>query len=288
MASLDRHPFLAYVSPVATAKIPIEDNYGDILGKAQRGLKLSDTALASKAGVSENALAGLRSGKKDEPVLRPVAQALNLNADALLVSARQSWYPVDPLPINGFDIFNTPFEDMTVNSYLVFDPQTKVAAAFDTGADCTGMLDSIREHGLKLELILITHIHGDHIIDLNRLKEKTGAPAFVSDREPIKGAEPFPDGREFRVGRLRIETRRTSGHSRGGVTYVVTGLAKRLAVVGDAMFAGSMGGGMVSFEEALQTNRENILSLPDDTVICPGHGPLTTVGEEKQHNPFYS
>jgi glyoxylase-like metal-dependent hydrolase (beta-lactamase superfamily II) len=49
-----------------------------------------------------------------------------------------------------------------------------------------------------------------------------------------------------------------------------------------------MGGGMVSYEEALRTNRENILTLPDDTVICPGHGPLTTVGEEKQHNPFFA
>ena len=110
----------------------------------------------------------------------------------------------------------------------------------------------------------------------------------VSDRERTKGAEPFPDGHTFRVGNLRIETRRTSGHSRGGVTYFVTGLKRRLAIVGDAMFAGSMGGGLVNFEEALQTNRANILTLPDDTVICPGHGPLTTVGEERLHNPFYA
>jgi len=87
---------------------------------------------------------------------------------------------------------------------------------------------------------------------------------------------------------LQVTTRRTSGHVRGGVTYVVTGLSQRLAIVGDAMFAGSMGGGMVSYAEALQTNRENILTLPDDTVICPGHGPLTTVGEQKQHNPFFT
>ena len=273
---------------MATAKIPIEDNFGDILGKAQRGLKLSDATLANKAGVSEAALQSVRAGKIDEAVVRPWAKALGLNADALLVSSRQGWYPADPGPITGLVCFNTPYEDMTVNSYLVFDPQTKAAVAFDTGADCTGMLDAIRDHGLKLELILITHIHGDHIFDLTRLKEKTGAAAFVSDRERTKGAEPFADGHAFRVGNLRIETRRTSGHSRGGVTYVVTGLARRLAIVGDAMFAGSMGGGLVSFEEALQTNRTNILTLPDDTVICPGHGPLTTVGEEKLHNPFYA
>jgi glyoxylase-like metal-dependent hydrolase (beta-lactamase superfamily II) len=68
---------------------------------------------------------------------------------------------------------------------------------------------------------------------------------------------------------------------------VVTGLAKPLVVVGDALFAGSMGGGMVSFADALANNRSQIFTLADETVICPGHGPLTTVGLEKRHNPFY-
>jgi glyoxylase-like metal-dependent hydrolase (beta-lactamase superfamily II) len=85
-----------------------------------------------------------------------------------------------------------------------------------------------------------------------------------------------------------VQTRRTSGHARGGVTNVETGLARRLAIVGDALFAGSMGGGLVSYDEALRTNHEQILTLPDDTILCCGHGPLTTVGEEKFHNPFFS
>ena len=71
------------------------------------------------------------------------------------------------------------------------------------------------------------------------------------------------------------------------MTYVVRGLPRTLAIVGDAIFAGSMGGGGVSYKDALQTNRENILTLPDETVICPGHGPLTTVGEQKRVNPFF-
>ena len=87
---------------------------------------------------------------------------------------------------------------------------------------------------------------------------------------------------------MQIETRQTSGHSRGGITYVISGLPRRIAVVGDAMFAGSMGGGLVSYQEALRTNREQILTLPDNTILCCGHGPLTTVGEEKLHNPFFS
>ena len=284
---LDARRNLAYVTRVATAHIPLEDNFGDILGKAQRGLKLSDTALASKAGVSETALQAIRAGKLDEPVLRALAKALGLGEDALLVSARQGWYPADAGPIDGLACFTTPYREMTVNSYLVFDPQTRAAAAFDTGADCSEMLDSIKKHGLKLELILITHIHSDHILKLDQLKKTTGASVFVSSREPMAGAEAFEDGREFRVGNLRIETRRTSGHSRGGVSFVVTGLARQLVIVGDAMFAGSMGGGLVSYNDALETNRTGILTLPDDTIICPGHGPLTTVGEEKLNNPFF-
>jgi glyoxylase-like metal-dependent hydrolase (beta-lactamase superfamily II) len=250
-------------------KIPLEDNYDDIIGKASRGLKtpIGDMPAAS-----------------DEARIRQIAQQLQLGPDALVASARRAWYPADPGTIDGLACFNTKYEDMTVNSYVVFDPQTKVAAAFDTGADCSGML----ELPVNIQQILITHIHGDHVLDLARLKEATGAKAFVSQRETISGAEPFPDGKTFSIGSLQVETRRTSGHSRGGVTYVVTGLAKRLAIVGDAMFAGSMGGGIVDFREALETNRSNIMSLPDDTVICPGHGPLSTVGEQRTHNPFFA
>jgi glyoxylase-like metal-dependent hydrolase (beta-lactamase superfamily II) len=72
------------------------------------------------------------------------------------------------------------------------------------------------------------------------------------------------------------------------MTYVVTGSYRPIAVVGDALFAGSMGGGSVSYEDALQTNRGEIFSLPDSTTLCPGHGPMTSVAEEKEHNPFFA
>ena len=85
-----------------------------------------------------------------------------------------------------------------------------------------------------------------------------------------------------------METRLTSGHSAGGVTYFIRGLARPVAIVGDSIFAGSMGGGMVSYADALRNNREQILTLPDETIICPGHGPLTTVGEQKAANPFFA
>lgn len=270
------------------ANIPLEDNFNDILGKALRGLKRSADEAAGQAGIGADALQRALDGQFDETTVRKVAPHLQLGVDQLVASGRQAWYPADPGPIDGLACFNTPFEDMTVNSYLVWDPHTKQAVAFDSGADAGVMVETIRARSLKVELILLTHTHGDHIIDLTVLKKATGARAWVGEKEEFDEAEPFAPGKTFTVGSLTINTRQTSGHARGGITYVVNGLARRLAIVGDAMFAGSMGGGMVSYDEALRTNRDNILTLPDDTVLCPGHGPLTTVGEEKLHNPFFT
>jgi glyoxylase-like metal-dependent hydrolase (beta-lactamase superfamily II) len=112
-------------------------------------------------------------------------------------------------------------------------------------------------------------------------------PVFSCKNEPWLSTQLFDYGTTFQLGELEIETRQTTGHSRGGVTYIIHGLAKPVAIVGDALFASSMGGGVVSFTDALKTNREQIFTLPEDTIICPGHGPMTTVGEEKAHNPFY-
>jgi len=267
--------------------IPLEDKFNDIVGKAMRGTQQSDSQVAQKAGVDAGAVQALREGQWNEAAARKVAPVLHLGAEALAASGNESWAP-RPISLDGLAQFNTPYEDMTVNSYLVWDPRTLEAAAFDTGADCGGMLELIAAKKLEVKYILLTHTHGDHIFDLDRLKEKTGAPAFVGDREPIDGAESFAHGRSWTLGALKIESRLTWGHSKGGITFVVTGLAHPVAVVGDAVFAGSMGGGGISYADALATNKKEILSLPDDTVVAPGHGPLTTIGEEKQHNPFFT
>lgn len=266
--------------------IPLEDNYNDILGKAQRGRKLSNEQLAEQAGVTVADVRRVVGGEFAEPIVRRLAPVLGLSAARLVAAGRKEWYP-QPREVAGVALFNTPFQDMTVNAYLAWDPATKQAAAFDTGADAGPMLAAVRNHGLTVAGILITHIHGDHIADLERLKKETGATAYVSALEPVAGAVPFAPGRELRIGGLTVATRQTSGHSKGGTTYVVTGLARPVAVVGDALFAGSMGGGLVNFAEALRNNQQQILTLPNETVLCCGHGPLTTVGEEKQHNPFH-
>jgi hydroxyacylglutathione hydrolase len=135
---------------------------------------------------------------------------------------------------------------------------------------------------------LLTHAHPDHIEDLDRLRKKTGAPVFISERESAPGAQPFAEGKRFQAGKLEIEARLTWGHSPGGTTFVVYGLAHPVAIVGDSLFAGSMGGGNVSYADAVRNNLEKILTLPNETIICPGHGPMTTVGKEKKHNAFFA
>jgi len=164
----------------------------------------------------------LREGTFDEAAARGIAPVLHLGADQLVTLGKKTWRP-KPVTVSGLVSFNTPFEDMTVNSYIAFDRASGEAVAFDTGADCSGMLELLAREKLTLKLILLTHTHGDHILELDRLEEKTGAPAFVGNREPIDGAETFAEGREFQCGALRIGTRLTWGHSPGGITYVITG-----------------------------------------------------------------
>jgi glyoxylase-like metal-dependent hydrolase (beta-lactamase superfamily II) len=267
--------------------IPLEDSFADVIGKAQRGLGLADGDLTSRAGISREALESLKSGEFDAAAARQVAPLLGLNPQALEALGRNAYQPADA-SVEGLAQFNTVFGDMTVNAYLVWNPASKEAAAFDTGGDCSPMLDCIRLEGLTLKAIFLTHTHGDHIFDLDRLREQNGAPAYVSSREPVEGAETIDAGREFSLGTLRIGSRQTWGHSKGGITWVVSGLRRPVAIVGDALFAGSMGGGMVSYQDALKTDRAEIFSLPDETIVCPGHGPMTTVGEEKRHNPFFA
>ena len=72
------------------------------------------------------------------------------------------------------------------------------------------------------------------------------------------------------------------------MTFFIRGLDQPVAIVGDSLFAGSMGGGNVSYEDAVRNNLEKILTLPNDTILCPGHGPMTTVAEEKKHNAFFA
>jgi len=268
--------------------IELEDNVGDIVGKAQRGLGISDSELAKKSGANPDAVRKVRDGQFDEATIRAVAPVLNLDAEALVDLAQGKW---KPNAIKDFDClaqFSTSYSGMLVNAYLVWDLASKHAVAFDTGAECDGMLKLATKENVSIEMILLTHAHPDHVADLPRLREETAAEIFAPAREPVPSAEKIEEGQHFSLGKIDIEARLTWGHSPGGMTFVCTGLARPVAIVGDSMFAGSIGGGSVSYKDAVQNNLEKILTLPDETIICPGHGPMTTVGEEKNHNPFFA
>jgi hydroxyacylglutathione hydrolase len=272
------------------ARIPLEDNFDDVINKAQRGLKISDAELAKRAEVAPGDLAAIKTGKVNDTVLRRVARHLRLSSDALEALAHKTWYPQQPIFPKGFAAFNTTYGSMTVNSYLVWDARARVAAAFDTGATAEGMLDVIRAEELTVRYIFLTHTHEDHVADLARLAAETKAEVWASELEPSDhpGAKTFKENAHFHIGGVAIKTLLTSGHSPGLTTFYITGLSWPLAVVGDAIFASSMGGSATRFEEQYRNNREKILPLPRDTVLACGHGPITTLGQEKLHNPFFA
>lgn len=272
------------------ARIPLEDNFDDVINKAQRGLKITDANLAAWADVSPDDLAALKSGRPVLGALRRIARHLRLSPNALETLAQKGWYPEQPVFPRGFAAFNTRYEDMTVNSYLVWDPREKVAAAFDTGADATAMIDLIRAENLTLRYIFITHTHEDHVADLARLAAGTNAEVWASELEPVAhpGAKAFKENAHFHLGTIAVKTLFTFGHSPGMTTYFVTGLSWPLAIVGDSIFASSMGGSQTHFEDQLRNNKQKILTLARDTVLACGHGPLTTLAQEKVHNPFFA
>ena len=273
--------------PLSQEKLSLEDAVEDILGKARKGLRLTVEDLAERADLTPDAVQRLMKGEYEAESLSRLAFALHLHGPSLQKLAEGSWYP-QPVPeLDGFAMFTTPYGDMTVNAYLVWDPKTREAASFDTGATCQPMLDLVREKGLTLKRIFITHTHMDHLADLDHLQASCEALSYGSAAENPLGLKPLMHGDGLVLGSLRIRVLGTSGHTPGGLSYFIEGLSKPLVVVGDALFAGSMGGAPYAYFEALENNRTKILSLPPQTVICPGHGPLTTVGEERANNPFF-
>ncbi len=272
------------------ARIPLEDNFTDVIGKAQRGWKISDSDLCARAGVTLADLAVVKAGKPIDAVLRRIARHLRLDPDALEDLAHARWLPRAPVFPRGFAMFNTLHEDCMVNSYLVWETRSRTAAAFDTGADCTGLLDTIAAERLDLRYIFLTHTHSDHVADLAQLAAATRAEVWASEREPAPhaGARTFAENSHFHLGEIAVKTLLTWGHSPGQTTFFVTGLAWPLAIVGDALFAGSMGGSVEHFAEQQRNDQEKIFTLPRDTVLACGHGPLTTLAEERAHNPFFA
>ena len=265
----------------------LEDFHEDILGKAMRGFGIGKNEMAHRLGVGRSEIEAILNGGVEENLINAIAGELKLDGGKLIRSAKKEWCPA-PLGINGLKQFNLPFGDMMVNAFVIWDVNSKKAWVFDSGSVAEPILSFIQGQKLSVDAIFLTHTHRDHIACLDVLTAGAGNPAvYVHELEAMDGCQSITAGFSYSCGNLSLNTLHTHGHALGGMTYVVDGLQRRIAIVGDAIFAGSMGGGMISYKDALRTNHEKIMTLPDDTVLCPGHGPLTTVGEEKKNNPFF-
>ena len=265
----------------------LEDNHEDIIAKAMRGQNIGKSTLAKKTGIERSAIDRLLEGEKMESVISKIAPILKLDTEKLLISAGKIWLP-NQVGLEQVRSFDSAFGTMTVNAYVVFEKSTRRAWIFDTGTECNSLLSFIEEENLKVDAILLTHTHRDHIYCLDQMREAFRNPVvYVHKSEQIQNTLPIDEFFESSMGNISLKALHTYGHSIGGTTYLISGLPSSLAVVGDALFAGSMGGGMVSYRDALRTNREKIMTLPNETIICPGHGPMSTIGEEKQYNPFF-
>lgn len=193
------------------------------------------------------------------------------------------------------------------NCTILGDEKTGEAIVIDPGDDIPQIQAILNRHGLKVKYIVITHAHIDHIAGAQKLKRLTGAPVYYNENdlplvkmmdvqaswlrmptpEVAPPDAPLTEGQKIAVGDIHGEILCTPGHTQGSVCLYVPD--QSLLIAGDTLFAGSVGrtdlpGG--DSRQLIHSIRDQILTLPDETKVIPGHGPNTTVGEEREENPF--
>jgi hydroxyacylglutathione hydrolase len=271
--------------------MPLEDELGDILQKARDGKSWSRDDLVRETDLPGDDLQRIESYQltpEDADILK-LAKALNLDGPALIDIARERWEPDKPADDPDFDLvcLNVFMGEYPVNCYLLRCKSTGETAVVDTGANPKTIISKAREMNIRPSMVLLTHAHPDHAGGLGELSNAFDCPTYIDYKEPQpKGSSKFKivkDGDEVTLGKLRIQCIETPGHTTGGVSYLIN----QTLLSGDVIFAGSMGRANSSWEELFNSITEKVLRLPDATGIHPGHGPATTVGQEKNHNPFF-
>jgi glyoxylase-like metal-dependent hydrolase (beta-lactamase superfamily II) len=193
------------------------------------------------------------------------------------------------------------------NCSILGDDATSEAMVIDPGDDIADVLAIIRKHGLQVKQIVITHAHIDHVGGAMKLRAATGAPILLNQNDyallkmldeqadwigvPPPGTveidRSVQSGETVAAGSLSASVLHTPGHTEGSICLYFA--AEKKLIAGDTLFAGSIGrtdlpGG--SMQKILRSLHDTVLALPDDTVVVPGHGRLTTIGEERESNPF--
>jgi glyoxylase-like metal-dependent hydrolase (beta-lactamase superfamily II) len=200
-----------------------------------------------------------------------------------------------------------PVGMLQCNCSIFGDEQTREALVVDPGDEITRILQVLKRHGLTVKGIVITHAHIDHIGGAQKLKKATGAPVYMNpnDAELQKMMEvqagwlgvetpdaveidsPAMDGGKLVVGATEFHVLHTPGHTQGSISLWIPSEGKLVA--GDTLFRDSIGrtdlpGG--DSRQILRSIHQKLLPLPEETVVIPGHGEKTTLGREKQFNPF--
>lgn len=271
----------------------LEDDVSDILRKTQRGLNIDAAALARSTGISAAAIQAWTAGDglptADEA--RALAVPLRLDPGKFSDRVTGSWEPHVSLPPN---VRHHPHDPHPSNGYLFFLDDGKTAALIDPAGLPSTLLRAVNDGPYTLRYILITHKHADHCdatADIAAAYPDAQIVMHRSDAAAIgplaRRAVPIVDGDELPFGdAATIRMLHTPGHTDGSSCF----LFRSTLFTGDTLFAGSVGGafGEVStYDDILRSVKFKLFALDDATVLMPGHGPPSTIAEEKAHNPFF-
>ncbi|HCL31027.1 MAG TPA: hypothetical protein DIC52_21675 [Candidatus Latescibacteria bacterium] len=278
----------------------LEDEFGDVVGKARRGQELSIDDLAERMKVEARDLEAIEAyeGPTDEGVVRGLAEALGLHEHKLQASAAATFFPAQPHPegerTDGLEVRMLVLgTDFLMNGYVAICRRTRRAAVIDPGFQAERILQALREADAEVASIWLTHGHHDHVDALDGVVAATGVDTAIcaadleltGDRARHIGQRLVP-GEQVGVGDQMFDIRATGGHTPGGVSLLHP---EGIAFVGDALFAGSLGGtrSRTAYSGQQAAVAGGLLSLAPETTLYPGHGPATTVAEELAHNPFF-
>jgi len=265
----------------------LEDEFGDIVRKARVGRGLSIEQVAAETGIDARKIADFEAyrSRPDKGDCDSLARTLGLGTSALWEAAEEAYVPMDVEIPADLEIVRFVFDGMNSNGYLVHVKAAPATFIVDPGGDPAEMLATLAERDWSLSAILLTHGHSDHIEGLERVRTRHDVPVYADAREwRGTGLRDIAGQSSLDVDGARVGILSSPGHTRAGVVFTWNGAA----AVGDTLFAGSLGGalGGPEYFERLLASARAIVSLPPETVLLPGHGPLTTVREQLAHNPF--